>query len=62
MTGEEKRHEIKLRIENGGFTAGAVIVESKYTALRNYLNGNPIGYDNLLKVENALDRMEKGDI
>lgn len=58
MTPEDKRAEIKLRIENGGFTVGAVIVESKYTALRNYLTGGEIGYSTLLKVEQALDRME----
>jgi len=57
MTGTQKRNEIKARIMDGGFTVGRVIVESKYTALRNYLNGGEIQSDNLFEVESALDRL-----
>ena len=58
MTGKRKRNEIKKRMTAGGITAGAVIRESKYTALRNYLNGNEIQSDNLFAVESALARLE----
>ena len=58
MTGKRKATEIKKRIIAGGFTVGKVIVESRYTGLRQFLQTGKIELGNLDKVEEALGRLE----
>lgn len=58
MTPTKTRNKIKKRIEDGSFTVGKVIVESKYTGLRKYLDGGEISHSHLYDVEQALTRLE----
>jgi hypothetical protein len=58
MTPDKQRELIKERMTSLGVNACRLILESKYTGLRAYLNGGKITTDNLWEVEQALDRME----
>lgn len=58
MTTDEERDAIKKRMTDGSFNACQVILESKYTGLRAFLNGGNITVDNLNSVRQALARLE----
>jgi hypothetical protein len=58
MTTEQERNKIKKRMEVAGIKAGPLIMESKYTALRNFLNGEGITVDKLNDLKQALTRLE----
>lgn len=60
MTTNEERDEIKRRMTEGEFNACQVILESKHTGLRHFLQGGDITVTKLNDVKSALDRLEAG--
>lgn len=62
MSPKEKRAEIQMRIDDGGFSINQVVMESKYTNLPKYLQGADIQSEKLYDVEQALDRMAEAKV
>lgn len=57
MTPDKQRDHIKMAMAEAGLTAGAVIIESKFTGLRHYLNDGNITDVNLYAVKQAIKRL-----
>jgi hypothetical protein len=58
MTPEQRREQIRKRIESSGFNVNKVAIESGYQGLPKYLAGTDAGDSKLYDVEQALDRLE----